>query len=88
MSKEQFTPSTKYLVAGKNLFSFNGIPDTVSRTREQQEARLKELRADPRFQKPWDDDQPPVCLEGGARCDDVFRRIHEKEQKVSAKPTS
>ena len=50
-------------------------------TREQQEARLKELRADPRFQVPWAQNGPPVCFEGGASCDDIFLRIHEKEQK-------
>ena len=53
----------------------------IDGTREQQEARLKELRADPRFQVPWAQNGPPVCFEGGASCDDIFLRIHEKEQK-------
>ena len=53
----------------------------IDGTREQQEARLKELRADPKFQVPWSQNGPSVCFEGGASCDDIFLRIHEKEQK-------
>ena len=51
-------------------------------TREQQEARLKDLRAEPKFQKPWAQDGPAVFFEGGARCDDMFLRIYEREHKL------
>lgn len=34
-------------------------------TKEQQEARLKQLRADPEFQKKWEEDKIPVRFEGG-----------------------
>jgi hypothetical protein len=53
----------------------------IDGTREQQETRLKELRVDPTFQAPWAQNGPLVCFEGGASCDDIFLRIHEKEQK-------
>ena len=49
-------------------------------TWEQQEGRLMELRADPTYEKPWPDEGVAACFEGGARCDDVFLRLHEKEQ--------
>jgi hypothetical protein len=34
-------------------------------TREQQQARLEELRLDPQFQKPWSEGDIPVRLQGG-----------------------
>jgi hypothetical protein len=46
---------------------------------EQQNARLKELRLDPRFQKPWNEDDIPAHFEGGARVDDMLARLHEKD---------
>lgn len=46
-------------------------------TKEQQEARLKQLRVDPEFQKPCSDDQIPVRFEGGASCEDVYSRLEE-----------
>lgn len=52
-------------------------------TKEQQEARLKELRLDPEFQKPCSDDGIPVRFEGGACCEDVYSRL--EEMKSSAK---
>lgn len=54
-------------------------------TREQQEERLKQLRADPRFQKPWDEDSIPLCIEGGACIDEVFCRLHEREVREKQK---
>ena len=50
-------------------------------TREQQEARLKELRLDPEFQKPCSDDEIPLRFEGGARCEDVYSRLEEMESR-------
>ena len=46
-------------------------------TKEQQEARLKQLRVDPEFQKPCSDDEIPVRFEGGARCEDVYSRLEK-----------
>lgn len=46
-------------------------------TRDQQEARLKELRLDPQFQKPCSEDEIPVRFEGGATCEDVYTRLAE-----------
>jgi len=54
-------------------------------TKEQQEARLKELRANPQFQKPCREDEDPIRFEGGAHCDDIFLRLHEKEQNEKLK---
>jgi hypothetical protein len=51
-------------------------------TKEEQEARLVELRADPRFQKLWEDAAPPVCFEGGACCDDIYLWIHKKKNNA------
>jgi hypothetical protein len=59
-------------------------------TREQQEARLEELRLDPQLQKPWSEGDMPVRFEGGAGCEDAYRRIEEerRNQKLtSAKKT-
>jgi hypothetical protein len=59
-------------------------------TREQQEARLEELRLDPQLQKPWSEGDIPAYLEGGAGCGDAYRRIQEerRNQKLtSAKKT-
>ena len=52
-------------------------------TLEQQNARLKELRQDPRFQKPWSEGDIPVYLEGGAGCEDAYRRIKEEERRIA-----
>jgi hypothetical protein len=53
-------------------------------TWEQQEARLKELKADPTYRKPSMNNGPAVFFEGAARCDDVFLRLHERRKtKVS-----
>jgi len=49
-------------------------------TEEQQNARLKELRLDPQFQKPWSEGDIPVRFEGGAACEDAYRRIQEKRR--------
>jgi hypothetical protein len=49
-------------------------------TREQQDARLKELRLDPRFQTPCSEDEFPVVFEGGATCEDVYLRLSQSEQ--------
>ncbi len=46
-------------------------------TKEQQEARLKELRLDPQFQKPCSEDEIPVRFEGGATCETVYSRLPE-----------
>jgi hypothetical protein len=56
-----------------SIWFFEGTP-------EQQEARLKELRLDPQYQRPWNDGEIPVHFEGGATCDDVFARIHKQMQ--------
>jgi len=39
-------------------------------TEERQNARLKELRLDPQFQKSWSEGDIPAYLEGGAGCED------------------
>jgi len=54
-------------------------------TQEQREAWLKDLREDPKFQKPWAQDGPGVFFEGGARCDDVFLMLHGREKKKTPK---
>ena len=48
-------------------------------TKEQQEARLKQLRVDLEFQKPCSDDEIPVRFEGGASCEDVYSRLEERK---------
>jgi hypothetical protein len=48
----------------------------------QQTERLKELRQDPRFWVPFKEGETPVYFEGGARCDDIYARIHEKEAQA------
>lgn len=48
-------------------------------TRQQQEERLKQLRADPAFQKKWEEDKIPVRFEGGAHCEDVYCRLQERD---------
>jgi hypothetical protein len=55
-------------------------------TREQQEARLKELRQDPQFYKPLNEQEPPVRFQGGAGCEDGYRRIEEerRNQKLTS----
>ena len=50
-------------------------------TREQQEARLKELRQDPQFQKPWNEGELPVRYQGGAGCENAFQRVEEEERR-------
>jgi len=50
-------------------------------TREQQEARLKELRQDPQFYKPLNEQEPPVRFQGGAGCEDGYRRIEEEKRR-------
>jgi hypothetical protein len=56
-------------------------------TREQQEARLKELRQDPQFYKPlkerepMNEQEPPVRFQGGAGCEDGYRRIEEEKRR-------
>src|SRR6266481_9662035 len=49
-------------------------------TREQQEARLKELRQDPQFYKPLNEQEPPVRFQGGAGCEDGYLRFVEEER--------
>ena len=49
-------------------------------TEEEQNARLKELRLDPRFQKPWSEGDNPAYLEGGAGCEDAYQRIAEERR--------
>ena len=49
-------------------------------TREQQNERLTQLRADPRFQKPWEEGEDPICFEGGARIENVIRRLSERSR--------
>jgi hypothetical protein len=55
-------------------------------TKEQQEARLEELRLDPQLQKPWSEGDIPVRLEGGAGCEDAYHRIVEerRNQKLTS----
>jgi len=55
-------------------------------TREQQEARLKELRQDPQFYKPLNEQEPPVRFQGGAGCEDAYQRIQEerRNQKLTS----
>ena len=48
-------------------------------TREQQEARLEELRQGPQFYKPLNENEDPVRFQGGAVYEDAFRRIEEKK---------
>ena len=48
-------------------------------TREQQEERLKELRADPGLQKPWEKGEIPIRFEGGAIIEDVLLRLPERK---------
>ena len=50
-------------------------------TREQQDARLKELRLDPRFQMPCSEGEIPVRLEGRATCEDAYSRLEEEERE-------
>lgn len=57
-------------------------------TRDQQEARLKELRQNPQFQKPCSDDEIPVRFEGGARCEDVYSRLEETESREKSERKS
>jgi hypothetical protein len=57
-------------------------------TREQQDARLKELRLEPRFQTPCSEDEFPVRLEGGATCEDVYLRLQEEEHNEKLKPAT
>ena len=57
-------------------------------TREQQDARLKELRLEPRFQTPCSEDEFPVRLEGGATCEDVFLRLEERERREKTERNS
>jgi hypothetical protein len=73
--------------AGLNCAYFTGwwVAIFFDGTREQQEARLEELRADPIYQKPWAYNGPVACLEGGLRCDDIFLRLYEKEQFEKAR---
>ena len=54
-------------------------------TREQQEARLEELRQDLQFYKPLNENEDPVRFQGGAVCEDVFRRIEEKKRNQELK---
>jgi len=57
-------------------------------TREQQDARLKEIRLDPRFQTPCSEDEFPVVFEGGATCEDVYLRLSESERNEKLLSTS
>ncbi|MDZ4346150.1 MAG: hypothetical protein U1E51_27370 [Candidatus Binatia bacterium] len=57
-------------------------------TREQQDARLKELRLDPRFQTPCNVNEFPVVFEGGATCEDVYLRLQEEEHNEKLKPAT
>lgn len=57
-------------------------------TREQQDARLKELRLDPRFQTPCNENEFPVVFEGGATCEDVYLRLQEEEHNEKLKPAT
>jgi hypothetical protein len=52
-----------------------------SRGLDQQEARLKELRLDPQFQKPWSKDEIPVRFEGGATCEVVYAKLEEEQRR-------
>lgn len=54
-------------------------------TKEQQEARLKQLRLHPEFQKPCSHDEIPVRFEGGATCEDVYARLEEEERESREK---
>ena len=57
-------------------------------TRDQQDARLRELRLDPYFQRPWKDGQIPIRFEGGATCEDVYARMSETEQRDKLLPST
>lgn len=57
-------------------------------TKEQQEARLKQLRVDPEFQKLCSDDEIPLRFEGGATCEDVYLRLEERERRKKTERTS
>jgi hypothetical protein len=57
-------------------------------TREQQDARLKELRLDPRYQTPCSEDEFPGRFEGGATCEDVYLRLEERERREKTERTS
>src|SRR5262245_1477656 len=49
-------------------------------TREEQDERLTQLRADTRFQKRWEEGEDPICCEGGAMIENVIRRLGERKR--------
>lgn len=57
-------------------------------TREQQDERLTQLRADPRFQKPWEEGEVPIFFEGGAIIENVIRRLSERKRAGSKRAYS
>jgi hypothetical protein len=57
------------------------VGDLFRGTLEQQDARLKELRQDPRFRVPFHESEIPIYHEGGADCEDALRRIQEKKRR-------
>jgi hypothetical protein len=54
-------------------------------TLEEQEARLKELRVDPQYQRPWKEGDMPVRFEGGATCDDAYAKIRDQKHRSIAR---
>ena len=56
-------------------------------TKEQQEARLEELRREPQFQTPWDEGEIPVRFEGGATCEEAYTRLEEMKSFASNQVT-
>lgn len=57
---------------------FDGTP-------EQQENRLNELKAIPRFQRPCRPGEEPVVNFGGARMEDTIRRLEQKRWELRTK---
>jgi hypothetical protein len=68
-----------YNLHGDHRNLYNKVVDL-----EQQNARLKELRLDPQFQKPWIEGDIPAYLEGGAGWEDAVRRIEEERRNPKA----
>lgn len=54
-------------------------------TKEQQNARLNELRLCPEFQKPWNAGDIPLRYEGGASWDNLVIFNYNTKRKISEK---
>jgi hypothetical protein len=52
-------------------------------SQEEQNARLNELRLDPKYQRMWNEDEIPAHFEGGATFDDAITKIHEQTHRLT-----